>query len=64
MFVKLLNNESNKKRGHLDRRPLAQVKGVFGRYIKREFSKTVPRFSKRRLIVFVWTDGNGGFRKL
>ena len=32
MFVKLVNNESNKKRGHLDRRPLAQVKGVFGRY--------------------------------
>ena len=37
MFVKLLNNESNKKRGHLDRRPLAQVKGVFGRYKTRVF---------------------------
>ena len=44
-----------------------KVNGVF-RHPKHSFSKTVSRvefffFLKRRLIVFVWTDENGGFPK-
>ena len=43
-----------------------KVNGVF-KHPKYSFSKTVSRvdffFLKRRLIVFVWTDENGGFPK-